>query len=291
MALLIISASSPAPPPRCRPGVVPVCRSRSRGATEGGGNRSGWFAGWSSPSPFALFALVYVIRCARWPKRPAADVAIVVPRRLRLRPPDPGAVGAGRWVRSRFTSRVGVKTPRRDGFWPGFGPGSASVSSTRHARADPGRRPHLLRLRSRSTRTASRSSSPTRIGSAIVLSRDHARGRRLAAPLRRRSGAFQMAMGRSWCSSPSRCAGLRHQSSSRASSPTCPPSCQSPPKGSKRSGFAQHALAEIRSRRQPRHRPQGAGNRIRRWWQGRVRWIGPRNEAGVPSGRIPPTLC
>ncbi|HEX4304505.1 MAG TPA: cytochrome c biogenesis protein/redoxin, partial [Solirubrobacterales bacterium] len=195
MALLIIFGFVAGAATAVSPCVVPVLPiALSAGATGGRRRPLGVVTGLVVSFTFALFALVYVISALGLPNELLRNVAIVVLFAfgiILLIPPLAARVeGYG----SRFTSRVGVKTDG-DGFWGGVGLGlSLGVLYA------PCAGPILAGVL---TISASQSFNAGRlavviayaIGSAIVLYLLMLGGRKLTAPLARRSGAFQMAMG------------------------------------------------------------------------------------------------
>ncbi|HVV90942.1 MAG TPA: cytochrome c biogenesis protein DipZ, partial [Solirubrobacterales bacterium] len=161
-----------------------------------GGHRRplGVVAGLVVSFTFVLFALVYVIDALGLPNDLLRNVAIVVLFGfgvILLIPPLAARVEA---FGSRFAGRVGVKSDG-DGFWGGVGLGfSLGVLYA------PCAGPILAAVL---TASASQPFNAGRLavviayalGSAIVLYLLMLGGRRLAAPLARRSGTFQMAMG------------------------------------------------------------------------------------------------
>jgi cytochrome c biogenesis protein CcdA/thiol-disulfide isomerase/thioredoxin len=195
MALLIIFGFVAGAATAVSPCVVPVLPIvLSAGATGGRRKPFGVVTGLVFSFTFTLFALVYVISALGLPNELLRDIAIVVLfvfGVVLLIPPLSARVEG---FASRFTSRVGVQN-RGDGFWPGFGLGlSLGVLYA------PCAGPILAAVL---TTSASQSFNAGRlavvisyaIGSAIVLYGLMIGGRKLAAPLARRSGAFQMAMG------------------------------------------------------------------------------------------------
>jgi len=252
--------------------VLPI--ALSAGATGGARKPLGVVAGLVVSFTFALFALVYVIDALGLPNDLLRNVAIVVLAGFGFVLLIPALSARVEGYASRFTSRVGVKTDGGDGFWPGFGLGlSLGVLYA------PCAGPILAGVL---TFSASQSFNADRlavvfayaIGSAIVLYGIMLGGRRLAAPLARRSGAFQMAMGAimvlvafaMWQGYDT-----KFQSNVVADLPGF---LVNPAEGIEKSGSL--------SMRWPKSAAAGshgiglkARNRIRRWWQGRVRWIGP----------------
>jgi cytochrome c biogenesis protein CcdA/thiol-disulfide isomerase/thioredoxin len=248
MALLIIFGFVAGAATAVSPCVVPVLPiALSAGATGGRRKPLGVVAGLVVSFTFALFALVYVIDALGLPNDLLRNVAIVVLAGFGLVLLIPALSARVEGYASRFTSRVGVKTDGGDGFWPGFGLGlSLGVLYA------PCAGPILAGVL---TFSASQSFNADRlavvlayaIGSAIVLYGIMLGGRRLAAPLARRSGAFQMAMGAimvlvafaMW-----RGYDTKFQSNVVADLPGF---LVNPAEGIEKSGSAQHALAEIRS--------------------------------------------
>jgi cytochrome c biogenesis protein CcdA/thiol-disulfide isomerase/thioredoxin len=195
MLLLIIFGFVAGAATAVSPCVVPVLPIvLSAGATGGHRKPLGIVTGLIFSFTFALFALVYVIDALGLPNDLLRNIAIVVLFGfgvVLLIPPLAARVEA---FASRFTSRVGVKSGG-DGFWPGVGLGlSLGVLYA------PCAGPILAAVL---TASASQSFNAGRLavvlayalGSAIVLYGLMLGGRKLAAPLARRSGAFQMAMG------------------------------------------------------------------------------------------------
>jgi cytochrome c biogenesis protein CcdA/thiol-disulfide isomerase/thioredoxin len=178
------------------PCVVPVLPiALSAGATGGRRKPLGVVAGLVVSFTFALFALVYVIDALGLPNDLLRNVAIVVLFGFGIVLLIPALAARVEGFASRFTGRVGVKTDGGDGFWPGFGLGlSLGVLYA------PCAGPILAGVL---TFSASQSFNGGRlavvlayaVGSAIVLYLIMIGGRKLAAPLARRSGTFQMAMG------------------------------------------------------------------------------------------------
>jgi cytochrome c biogenesis protein CcdA/thiol-disulfide isomerase/thioredoxin len=195
MALLIIFGFVAGAATAVSPCVVPVLPiALSAGATGGHRKPLGVVTGLVVSFTFALFALVYVIEALGLPNDLLRNIAIVVLFGfgiVLLIPPLAARVEA---FGQRFTSRVGVRSGG-DGFWPGVGLGlSLGVLYA------PCAGPILAAVL---TASASQSFNAGRLavvfayalGSAIVLYGLMLGGRKLAAPLARRSGAFQMAMG------------------------------------------------------------------------------------------------
>src|SRR6185437_6477190 len=173
--------------------VLPIALSAS--ATGGRRKPLGVVAGLVVSFSFTLFALVYVIDALGLPNDLLRNVAIVVLAGFGIVLLVPALSARVEAYASRFTSRVGVKTDGGDGFWPGFGLG-LSLGILYAPCAGP-------ILAGVLTFSASQSFNAGRlavviayaIGSAIVLYLLMIGGRKLAAPLARRSGTFQMAMG------------------------------------------------------------------------------------------------
>jgi cytochrome c biogenesis protein CcdA/thiol-disulfide isomerase/thioredoxin len=195
MALLIIFGFVAGAATAVSPCVVPVLPiALSAGATGGHRKPLGVVTGLVFSFTFVLFALVYVIDALGLPNDLLRNIAIVVLFGfgvILLIPPLAARVEA---FGQRFTSRFGVRTGG-DGFWPGVGLGlSLGVLYA------PCAGPILAAVL---TASASQSFNAGRLavviayalGSAIVLYGLMLGGRKLAAPLARRSGAFQMAMG------------------------------------------------------------------------------------------------
>lgn len=195
MALLILFGFVAGAATAVSPCVVPVLPvALSAGATGGRRRPLGVVAGLVVSFTFVLFALVYVIDALGLPNDLLRNVAIVVLFGfgiVLLIPPLAARVEA---FGSRFAGRVGVHT-EGDGFWGGVGLGlSLGVLYA------PCAGPILAAVL---TASASQPFNAGRlavvvayaIGSALVLYLLMIGGRRLAAPLARRSRAFQMAMG------------------------------------------------------------------------------------------------
>ncbi len=195
MALLIIFGFVAGAATAVSPCVVPVLPiALSAGATGGRRRPLGVVAGLVLSFTFVLFALVYVIEALGLPNDLLRNVAIAVLLGfgvVLLVPPLAARVEA---LGSRLAGRVGVRDAG-DGFWPGVGLGlSLGVLYA------PCAGPILAAVL---TASASQPFNAGRlavvfayaIGSALVLYLLMLGGRRLAAPLARRSGAFQIAMG------------------------------------------------------------------------------------------------
>ncbi len=196
MGLLLIFGFVAGAATAVSPCVVPVLPiALSAGATGGRRKPLGVVAGLVVSFTFALFALVYVIDALGLPNDLLRNIAIVVLAGFGFILLVPSLAARVEGYASRFSSRVGVKTDGGDGFWPGFGMGlSLGVLYA------PCAGPILAGVL---TFSASQPFNAERlavvlayaIGSAIVLYGIMLGGRKLAAPLARRSGAFQMAMG------------------------------------------------------------------------------------------------
>ncbi|HVX33043.1 MAG TPA: cytochrome c biogenesis protein DipZ [Solirubrobacterales bacterium] len=195
MALLIIFGFVAGAATAVSPCVVPVLPIALSAGTTGGRRRPlGVVTGLVVSFTFVLFALVYVIDALGLPNDLLRNVAVVVLFGfgiVLLVPPLAARVEA---FGSRFSGRVGVRS-EGDGFWPGVGLGfSLGVLYA------PCAGPILAAVL---TASASQPFNAGRlavvvayaIGSALVLYLLMIGGRKLAAPLARRSGAFQMAMG------------------------------------------------------------------------------------------------
>jgi cytochrome c biogenesis protein CcdA/thiol-disulfide isomerase/thioredoxin len=246
MALLLIFGFVAGAATAVSPCVVPVLPIvLSAGATGGRRKPLGVVAGLVCSFTFVLFALVYVIDALGLPNDLLRNIAIVVLAFfgfILLVPPLSARVEA---FASRFAGRVGVRQGG-DGFWPGVGLGlSLGVLYA------PCAGPILAGVL---TASASQSFNAGRlavvfayaIGSAIVLYALMLGGRKLSAPLARRSGAFQMAMGAimvlvafaMWQGYDT-----KFQSNVVASLPSF---LRNPAEGIEKSHTAQEALAEIR---------------------------------------------
>src|ERR1700761_2496033 len=195
MLLLIIFGFVAGAATAVSPCVVPVLPIvLSAGATGGRRKPLGVVTGLVFSFSFALFALVYVIDALGLPNDLLRNIAIVllfVFGVVLLIPPLAARVEA---FGSQFAGRVGVRQGG-DGFWPGVGLG-LSLGVLYAPCAGP-------ILAGDLTASASQSFNAGRLavvfayalGSAVVLYLLMIGGRKLAAPLPRRSGAFQMAMG------------------------------------------------------------------------------------------------
>lgn len=246
MALLIIFGFVAGAATAVSPCVVPVLPiALSAGATGGRRRPLGVVAGLVVSFTFVLFALVYVIDALGLPNDLLRKTAIVVLFAfgiVLLIPPLAARVEA---FGSRFAGRVGVKTDG-DGFWSGVGLGlSLGVLYA------PCAGPILAAVL---TASASQPFNAGRLavvfayalGSAIVLYLLMLGGRKLAGPLARRSGAFQMAMGAvmvlvafaMWQNYD-----IKFQSQVTANLPSF---LTNPAEGIEKSHSAQVALAEIR---------------------------------------------
>jgi cytochrome c biogenesis protein CcdA/thiol-disulfide isomerase/thioredoxin len=195
MVLLIIFGFVAGAATAVSPCVVPVLPiALSAGATGGHRRPLGVVTGLVVSFSFVLFALVYAIDALGLPNDLLRNVAIVVLFGfgiVLLIPPLAARVEA---FGSRFAGRVGVNT-EGDGFWPGVGLG-CSLGVLYAPCAGP-------ILAAVLTASASQPFNAGRLavvvayalGSAVVLYLLMIGGRKLAAPLARHSGAFQMAMG------------------------------------------------------------------------------------------------
>jgi len=195
MALLIIFGCVAGAATAVSPCVVPVLPIALTAAATGGRRKPlGVVTGLVFSFTFALFALVYVISALGLPNDLLRNIAIVVLFGfgiVLLIPPLAARVEA---FGSRFAGRVGVKSGG-DGYWAGVGLG-ISLGILYAPCAGP-------ILAGVLTFSASQSFNAGRlavivayaIGSALVLYLLMIGGRKLAAPLARRSGAFQMAIG------------------------------------------------------------------------------------------------
>src|SRR6185312_8174571 len=196
MALLLIFGFVAGAATAVSPCVVPVLPIvLSAGATGGRRKPLGVVTGLVVSFTFALIALVYVIDALGLPNDLLRNVAIVVLGGFGIVLLVPALSARVEGFGSRFVGRLGIKGSGGDGFWPGFGLGlSLGVLYA------PCAGPILAGV---GTFFASQSFNAGRLavvlayalGSAIVLYGIMLGGRKLAAPLARRSGAFQMAMG------------------------------------------------------------------------------------------------
>jgi cytochrome c biogenesis protein CcdA/thiol-disulfide isomerase/thioredoxin len=269
------------------PCVVPVLPiALSAGVTGGRRKPLGVVAGLVVSFTFALFALVYVIDALGLPNDLLRNVAIIVLAGFGIVLLVPALSARVEGFASRFTSRVGVKTDGGDGFWPGFGLGlSLGVLYA------PCAGPILAGVL---TFSASQSFNGGRlavvlayaIGSAIVLYAIMLGGRKLAAPLARRSGAFQMVMGAimvlvafaMW---------QGYDNSFRSDvANSLPAFLNKPVEDIEQSGSAQQALAEIRG-----DEAHGIGLKAQEIENEDVAGEagGSENEAGVPTREGRPT--
>jgi cytochrome c biogenesis protein CcdA/thiol-disulfide isomerase/thioredoxin len=195
MVLLIIFGFVAGAATAVSPCVVPVLPIvLSAGATGGRRKPLGVVSGLIFSFTFVLFALVYVIDALGLPNDLLRNIAIVVLFGfgiVLLIPPLAARVEA---FGSRFAGRVGVKNDG-DGFW-----GGVVLGLSLGVLYAPCAGPILAAVL---TASASQPFNAGRlavvvayaIGSGIVLYGLMLGGRKLAAPLARRSGAFQMAMG------------------------------------------------------------------------------------------------
>src|SRR6201996_8522988 len=197
MALLLIFGFVAGAATAVSPCVVPVLPIALSAVATGGRRRPlGVVTGLVFSFTFALFALVYVISALGLPNELLRDIAIVVLAGfgiVLLIPPLSARVEA---YGSSLGARLGVKTDGKgDGFWSGVGLGlSLGVLYA------PCAGPILAGVL---TFSASQSFNAARLavvvayalGSGIVLYLLMLGGRKLTAPLARRSGSFQMAIG------------------------------------------------------------------------------------------------
>jgi cytochrome c biogenesis protein CcdA/thiol-disulfide isomerase/thioredoxin len=178
------------------PCVLPVLPiALSAGATGGRRRPLGIVAGLVASFTFATVALVYVISALGLPNDLLRTLAVVVLLAFGgalLVPPLGARVEA--WL-SRFAGRAGVADGGGDGFWSGVVVG-ASLGLVYAPCAGPILSGVIVVSASQSF-TAGRLAVALcyAIGSGVVLYALMLGGRRLAAPLARRSGALQMAMG------------------------------------------------------------------------------------------------
>jgi cytochrome c biogenesis protein CcdA/thiol-disulfide isomerase/thioredoxin len=195
MALLIIFGFVAGAATAVSPCVLPVLPIvLSAGVTGGRRKPLGVVTGLVVSFTFALFALVYVISALGLPNDLLQNIAIVVLFGFGVVLLIPPLAARVEGFASRFTSRVGVRN-EGDGFWSGIALG-LSLGILYAPCAGP-------ILAGVLTFSASQSVNAGRlavviayaIGSAIVLYGLMLGGRKLTAPLARRSGAFQMAMG------------------------------------------------------------------------------------------------
>src|ERR1700760_302527 len=248
MLLLIIFGFVAGAATAVSPCVVPVLPiALSAGVTGGRRRPLGVVTALVVSFTFALFALVYVISALGLPNEFLRDVAIVVLAVfgfILLIPPLAARVEA---YGSGLGSRLGVKTDAKgDGFWGGVGLGfSLGVLYA------PCAGPILAGVL---TISASQSFNAGRLavvvayalGSAIVLYALMMGARKRAAPLARRSGGFQMAMGlvmvlvafAMWQNLDT-----KFQSNVTADLPSW---LTNPAEGIEKSSSAQHALASIK---------------------------------------------
>jgi cytochrome c biogenesis protein CcdA/thiol-disulfide isomerase/thioredoxin len=195
MLLLIIFGFVAGAATAVSPCVVPVLPiALTAGATGGRRKPLGVVTGLVFSFTFALFALVWVIAALGLPNDLLRNIAIVVLFGFGIVLLIPPLSARVEGYASRFTSRVGVRKSG-DGYWSGVGLGlSLGVLYA------PCAGPILAGVL---TFSASQSFNAGRlavvvsyaIGSAIVLYLLMLGGRKLTAPLARRSGAFQMAIG------------------------------------------------------------------------------------------------
>src|SRR5882757_8614280 len=248
MGLLLIFGFVAGAATAVSPCVVPVLPiALSAGATGGHRKPLGVVAGLVISFTFALIALVYVIDALGLPNDLLRNIAIVVLGGFGIILLIPALSARVEGFGSSFVGRLGIKGSGGDGFWPGFGLGlSLGVLYA------PCAGPILAGV---GTFFASQSFNAGRLavvlaytlGSAIVLYGLMLGGRKLSAPLARRSGAFQMTMGAimvlvafaMWQGYDT-----KFQSKVVADLPSF---LVNPAEGIEKSGSAQEALAEIRS--------------------------------------------
>jgi cytochrome c biogenesis protein CcdA/thiol-disulfide isomerase/thioredoxin len=246
MVLLLIFGFVAGAATAVSPCVVPVLPiALSAGATGGHRKPLGVVTGLIVSFTFVLFALVYVISALGLPNDLLRNIAIVVLAGFGIVLLIPPVAARFEAFASRFAGRVGVKSGG-DGFWPGVGMGlSLGVLYA------PCAGPILAGVL---TASASQSFNAGRlavvfayaIGSAIVLYLIMLGGRKLSAPLARRSGTFQMVMGAimvlvafaMWQGYDT-----KFQSNVVADLPGF---LRNPAEGIEKSGSAQDALAKIR---------------------------------------------
>jgi cytochrome c biogenesis protein CcdA/thiol-disulfide isomerase/thioredoxin len=195
MALLIIFGFVAGAATAVSPCVVPVLPIALTAAATGGRRKPlGVVTGLVFSFTFALFALVYVISALGLPNDLLRNIAIVVLFGFGIVLLIPPLAARVEGFGSRFAGRVGVKSGG-DGYWAGVGLG-ISLGILYAPCAGP-------ILAGVLTFSASQSFNAGRlavivayaIGSALVLYLLMIGGRKLAAPLARRSGAFQMGIG------------------------------------------------------------------------------------------------
>jgi cytochrome c biogenesis protein CcdA/thiol-disulfide isomerase/thioredoxin len=196
MALLILFGFIAGAATALSPCVLPVLPiALAAGATGGRRRPLGIVVGLAVSFTFAAVALVYVISALDLPNELLREVAIVVLIIFGVTlmiPPLADRIEAGL---SRFSGRIGVAGRQGDGFWSGTAVG-ASLGLVYAPCAGP-------ILGGVITAAASQPFTSGRlavvvsygIGSAAVLYLLMLGGRRLAAPLSRRSSALQIAMG------------------------------------------------------------------------------------------------
>jgi len=246
MALLILFGFVAGAATAVSPCVVPVLPiALSAGATGGRRRPLGVVTGLVVSFTFALFALVYVIDALGLGNELLRDIAIVVLAGFGIVLLIPPLAARVEGFGSRFTGRIGVRS-EGDGFWSGVGLG-LSLGVLYYPCAGP-------ILAAVLTASASQPFNAGRlavivafaIGSAIVLYLLMVGGRKLAAPLARRSGTFQMAMGAvmllvafaMWQNYDA-----KFQSEVTADLPSW---LTNPAEGIEKSGSAQNALGRIR---------------------------------------------
>ena len=195
MLLLIIFGFVAGAATAVSPCVVPVLPiALTAGATGGRRKPLGVVAGLIFSFTFVLFALVYVIDALGLPNDLLRNIAIVVLFGFGIVLLIPALAARVEAFGSRFAGRVGVKNDG-DGFW-----GGVVLGLSLGVLYAPCAGPILAAVL---TASASQPFNAGRLavvfayalGSGIVLYGLMLGGRKLAAPLARRSGAFQMAIG------------------------------------------------------------------------------------------------
>jgi cytochrome c biogenesis protein CcdA/thiol-disulfide isomerase/thioredoxin len=285
MGLLLIFGFVAGAATAVSPCVVPVLPIvLSAGSTGGRRKPLGVVTGLVVSFTFALIALVYVIDALGLPNDLLRNVAIVVLAGFGIVLLVPSLSARVEGYASRFTGRLGVKSDVGDGFWPGVGLGlSLGVLYA------PCAGPILAGV---GTFFASQSFNVGRLavvlayalGSAIVLYGIMLGGRRLSAPLARRSGTFQMAMGAvmlivafaMWQGYDT-----KFQSNVVAELPGF---LTNPAEGIEKSGSAQQALAEIKG-----DEAHGIGLKAQEIESEGGAAGAEENEAGVPTQEGRPT--
>jgi cytochrome c biogenesis protein CcdA/thiol-disulfide isomerase/thioredoxin len=196
MAILILFGFVAGAATALSPCVLPVLPiALSAGATGGRRRPLGIVAGLAVSFTFATVALVYVISALGLPGDLLRNLAIAVLLvfGISLMVP-PVAAGIEAWL-SRFAGRVGVARPGGDGFWSGVAVG-ISLGFVYAPCAGP-ILAGVITVSASQTFTAGRLAVALSygLGSAVVLYFLMLGGRRLAAPLARRGGGLQVAMG------------------------------------------------------------------------------------------------